>query len=191
LLLSKLLVTNERTDVLFGLIIEELVRHKVVLPGPTTILKRISRARERAAQQLHRLIAKRLSNPQSERLMALFDKSEETRTRLERLRTEPMYSSSITLQAALERIERIREVGVNLEDIAENRLAVVLRHGLIVRAADLEKYGHSRRLTTLLIVVQHLERSATDDALVVFDQVMQKIGLRGQRRRQRERLRSL
>jgi hypothetical protein len=190
LLLSKLLVTNERTDVLFGLIIEELVRHKVVLPGPTTILKRISRARERAAQQLHRLIAKRLSNPQSERLMALFDKGEETRTRLERLRTEPMYSSSITLQAALERIERIREVGVNLEDIAENRLAVVLRHGLIVRAADLEKYGHSRRLATLLVVVQHLERSATDDALVVFDQVMQ-IGLRGQRRRQRERLRSL
>jgi hypothetical protein len=114
LLLSKLLVTNERTDVLFGLIIEELVRHKVVLPGPTTILKRISRARERAAQQLHRLIAKRLSNPQSERLMALFDKGEETRTRLERLRTEPMYSSSVTLQAVLERIERIREIGVGV-----------------------------------------------------------------------------
>jgi uncharacterized protein (TIGR03643 family) len=194
LLLSKLFVANERTDVLLGLVNEELVRHKVVLPGPTTILKLISRARERAAQQLHRLIAKRLSNAQSERLMALFDKGEETRTRLERLRTEPMYSSSVTLQAALERIERICEIGVggvNLEDIAENRLAAVLRHGLIVRAADLEKYGHSRRLTTLLIVMQHLERSATDDALVVFDQVMQKIGLRGQRRRHRERLRSL
>jgi hypothetical protein len=195
LLLSKLFVANERTDVLFGLITEELVRHKVVLPGTTTLSRLISRARERAAQQLYRLIAKRLSNPQSERLMALFDKGdEETRTRLERLRTEPMYSSSATLQAALERIERIREIGVGnvkLEDIAENRLAVVLRHGLIVRAADLEKYGHPRRLTTLLIVVQHLERSATDNALVVFDQVMQKIGLRGQRRRQKERLRSL
>ena len=195
LLLQKLFISNEPTNVLFDLVTAELVQHKVILPGSSTVARLIAKARERANVRLYRQVSQRLSRAQTQRLMALFEKPEaETRTRFERLRTPPLYSSSITIQGALERIEQLRALGVSnikLDDLAENRLAPVLRRGLSVRAADLEKNSQARRVATLLILVQHLERSATDDALVVFDQVMQKLGLRGQRRRQQERLRTL
>jgi TnpA family transposase len=103
-------------------------------------------------------------------------------------------SSTVTIQAALARITKIRDVGVvsiNLEDIAQNRLDLIIRHGLTVKAADLEKYSRVRCLATLVVVIQFLERSATDDALTIFDAVMQQTGVRSQNRHRKERLRSL
>ena len=197
MLFARLTVSNEPTSVLVDAITRELEGRNVVLPSATRILLLIGRTRKAVNRRLYKQIAARLSLRQVNRLERLFNKPDEKgaiRTFFELLRTQPMHSSSITLQHALSRIERIRDVGVvsvNLEDIAENKLEPVLRHGLIVRSADLEKYGQPRRLATLLVVVQHLERAATDDALVVFSSVMHEIGLRGQRRRQQERLRSL
>ena len=197
MLFARLTVSNEPTSVLVDAITRELEGRNVVLPSATRILLLIGRTRKAVNRRLYKQIAARLSSRQASRLERLFNKPDEKgaiRTFFELLRTQPMHSSSITLQHALSRIERIRDVGVvsvNLEDIAENKLEPVLRHGLIVRSADLEKYGQPRRLATLLVVVQHLERAATDDALIVFSSVMHEIGLRGQRRRQQDRLRSL
>lgn len=194
---ARLTISNEPTSVLVDAITHELEGRNVVLPSITRILLLIGRTRKAVNHLLYSQIAGRLSERQSDRLDQLFHKPREKgaiRTFFELLRTQPIHSSSITLQQALTRIERIREVGVvsiNLDGIATNKLEPILRHGLIVRAADLEKYSRSRRLATLLVVVQHLERAATDDALVVFSSVMHEIGLRGQRRRQQQRLRSL
>jgi hypothetical protein len=119
---------------------------------------------------------------------------DDTRTLFDRLRAEPTNLSSIGLGKALERIRALREVGVrnvNLEDIADNRLAPLVRRGLSIWASTLANYSVSRRLATLLALVQHLERSSTDDALVVFDRVMRDLDLKGRKRRQQERLRNL
>ena len=75
--------------------------------------------------------------------------------------------------------------------IAENRLAPMLRLGLSIWAGTLEKYSRNRRLATLLVLFQYLERDAVDDAPTVFDQLMQKNGLGAQRRLRKERLRTL
>ena len=197
MLLTKLSVSNEPTKVLVDAITSELEGRNVILPSIKRITKLISNAREHTNMRLYEHISKRLSSRQADRLGQLFNKPNQkdaVRTNFELLRNPPMHASSISLQRALERVERLREVGVvsvNLEDIAENRLEAIVRHGLIVRAADLEKYSLARRLATLVVMVQHLERSATDDALVIFDQVMHETGLRGQKKRQLERLRTL
>lgn len=196
-LFARLTVSNEPTSVLVDAITRELDGRNVVLPSITRILLLIGRTRKAVNRRLYKQISVRLSERQTQRLERLLNKPHEKgaiRTFFELLRTQPMHSSSITLLHALNRIESIRDVGVvsvNLEDIAINKLSPVLRHGLIVRSADLEKYSRTRRLATLLVVAQHLERAATDDALVVFSSVMHEIGLKGQRRRQQERLRSL
>jgi Domain of unknown function (DUF4158) len=197
MLYAKLSVSNEPTGSLLDAITLELENHNVVLPNITRISLLIDGVRKRVNQRLYRQLAARHSARQAARLKKLFIPTREPgvyKTGLELLRTPPLSSSSITLQRALERILNIRELGVssvNLDDIAENRLEPIVRHGLIVRPIDLEKYSTPRWLATLLVLVQHLERSATDDALVVFDQVMKETGIRGQKRRQQERLRTL
>ncbi|WP_233218865.1 hypothetical protein [Deinococcus arcticus] len=55
----------------------------------------------------------------------------------------------------------------------------------------LARLSEDRRLATLLVFLQHLERSATDDALDVFDAFMSKLTLTGLGRRKKERLRTL
>ena len=197
MLLNKLSLSNELNTVLIDLVTRELELGKVILPSIKRIMLLIGRCRKRANMRLYHIIANRLSSRQSKRLLDLLLVPEEPNlfhTGFETLRTQPLMSSSVTIQTALERITLIREVGVvsvDLEDIAQNKLDFIIRHGLIVRAADLEKYSRARCLATLVVMIQFLERSATDDALTIFDTVMQQTGLRSQRRRRKERLRTL
>ena len=110
------------------------------------------------------------------------------------MRSAPIDATTVTLSAALKRLESIREVGVGnikLDDVAENRLAPMVRFALTERAADLEKHSRARRRATLLALLQHLERSATDDVLTIFARAMDELDVRGRKRRQVERLRSL
>ncbi len=197
MLYTKLSLSNEATSVLIDAITTDLEQHNVVLPNITRISLLIGGVRKRVNLHLYRQITARISVRQKARLKRLFivpRDSDVYKTELELLRTPPLSSSSITLQRALGRIQSIRDLGVsnvNLNDFAENRLETIVRHGLVVRPIDLEKYSPARWLATLLVLVQHLERSATDDALVVFDHVMKETGIRSQKRRREERLRTL
>lgn len=194
-LLNRLSLAEENTNALFDAVIRDLVNHRVVLPGDSTISRLITKVRERANTNLYRQLSTRLNHKQEQTLEELLLVPEGFgRTRFERLRAQPTELTSVSLAVALARIEALRELGIggiNLEYIAENRLVPIVRHGLSVWASTLEKYARTRRLATLLVLFQHLERSATDDALIVFAAVMHELGLRGQRRRQKERLRTL
>ena len=96
--------------------------------------------------------------------------------------------------SALERLNRISEFTVStlkLEDIAENRLAVLIKHGLTNKVQVIGLYSRERCFATLAVTMQHLEKQAIDDVLTVFDTFMRESSLRAQRRYQRQRLRSL
>jgi hypothetical protein len=98
------------------------------------------------------------------------------------------------LVAALERVEAIRDVGVNavnLEDVPESRLNALSKYALVAWAQQLAKLNLERRHATLLVFVQHLERSASDDVLDVFDSLMGSLGLKSERKWKKERLRGL
>jgi hypothetical protein len=194
-LLQKLLLAEENTGVLFDFITNELSEQNIVLPAASTIQKLIAKAREQANTRLYRQLAEKLSKTQIQKLeRLLLVPKDQYRTRFEQLRAQPIQSTATTLEEALNRVEELRSIGisrVNLDDVAENRLAPMLRLGLSIWAGTLEKYSRNRRLATLLVLFQHLERAAVDDALTVFDQLMQKTGLGAQRRLRKERLRTL
>jgi hypothetical protein len=89
------------------------------------------------------------------------------RTQLERLRAQPTDLTSVSLAAALNRVESLHALGIsniNLDDIAQNRIVPIVRHGLNVWASTLEKYSQARCLTTLLVLFQYLEPSASNFA---------------------------
>lgn len=116
------------------------------------------------------------------------------RTLLEQLRAPPTHSNARTLVSALERIKQIRTFTVSnldLEHIAENRLAVLVRNGLTSKAAWLSVQSQERCFATLAVTMRYLEFQAVDEALMVFDLTMRKLGLRAQKRIEKERLRSM
>ncbi len=192
---ARLLVFDERQGVLVDLCTRELAQCNVVLPGATTIERLVTRVRERVNMRLYRDLAKRLNKTQATQLEDLLVvPKDERKTPLERLRQQPDRISSNALNSTLERIDKIKAVGVSkidLEDIPDSRLTSLAKYAQVAWAQHLAKLSRIRCRATLLVYMQHLEKSATDDALEVFDALMTSLKLRSERKRRIERLRSI
>jgi hypothetical protein len=150
--------------------------------------------RERTGRHLYRQLHARLTGPQRTALAALLIvPAGERLTHLELLRTPPTRVSAPALVAALQRVDQIRALGVSavpVADLPEDQLARLARHAQLAWAQTLVRMGEERRLATLLVFVQALERTAPDDLLDLFDNLLNALALRGETKRRRERLRS-
>ncbi|MFC3863232.1 Tn3 family transposase, partial [Deinococcus antarcticus] len=180
---------------LFDLLTRELVLRQVILPGPTVLARIVLRVREGVATRFYRQISQRLTEEQRTRLNDLVTVPEkQRRSPLDILRTAPTRQKSSGLIQALRRLDDVRAVGVSgvkLGDIPQDRLRVLSRHALVAWAPSLAKLSTHRRAATLLAVIQHLEKSATDDALDIFDTIMAELSLSGEKLRRKSRLRTL
>ncbi|WP_272976355.1 Tn3 family transposase [Deinococcus geothermalis] len=194
-LYAQVATSTVRPSVLFDLATAHLVSQRVVLPGVTTLARLIARVRDRLSRKTFEGLSHRLTSEQRANLEALLVLSEGERlTPLEVLRTSPTRVTSPALLAALLRIGQLREIGVgslNLSDVPEGRRALLARHAQTAWAQTLLRMGEDRRLATLLVFVQHLERTATDDVLDLFDALMTSLALKGEAKRRQERLRTL
>ncbi|WP_223654134.1 Tn3 family transposase [Hymenobacter psoromatis] len=194
-LYAQALTSTVRPSVLVDLATAHLIAQRVVLPGVTVLARLIARVRERTGRHLYRQLHARLTGSQRTVLEALLTvPAGERLTKLELLRTPPTRVSAPALVAALHRVDQIRALGVSaipVADLPEARLARLARQAHLVWAQTLVRMGEERRLATLLVFVQALERTATDDLLDLFDNLLTSLALRGETKRRRERLRSL
>lgn len=192
---AHLAVSAVRPGVLFDLATAHLITQKIVLPGVSVLARLIARVRERYTARTFEGLSRRLCAEQRQALERLLVLPEgKWQTPLEVLCTPPSRVGALSLYQALQRVEQIRVVsvsGVDLSDVPETRRAVLVRHAQTVRVQLIERLTEERRLATLLVFLQHLERSATDDALDIFDGLMTSFALKGEAKRRRERLRSL
>lgn len=159
LLLERLNVSEEKEHVLLDLVTQTLIEQNVVLPGVSTIQRLIRRARKRVRQRLYHQICSRLSKSYQRKLesLLLVPKGDH-RTVLDKLRSTPSHASSRTILSALIRVTRIREFIVSslkLEDIAENRIDVLVRTGMTTKAATLGLQSHERCMATLAMTMRH------------------------------------
>jgi TnpA family transposase len=186
-LYARVLLADERPMVLFDLATKKLVERKVILPGATTISRYITSIRERITTRQHRLIASQVSRAMRERLDTLLivkTPEKERRTPLEILRTPPSRVSSHALNAGLHRIKEIRAVGVgniSLEQIPESRMLSMARQLEGLWAKTLLGFAEERRYASLVVFMQYLERTATDDVLEIFGHLMNSLGLQGKK----------
>jgi len=194
-LYAQVLTSTVRPSVLVDLATAHLVAQRVVLPGVTVLARLIARVRERTGRHLYRQLHSRLNGDQRAALAALLTvPAGERLTQLELLRTPPTRVSAPALVAALHRVDQIRALGVStvpVADLPEARLARLARHAQLAWAQTLVRMSEERRLATLLVFMQALERTATDDLLDLFDNLLTSLALRGETKRRRERLRSL
>lgn len=194
-LYAQVLTSTVRPSVLFDMATAHLVAQRVVLPGVTVLARLIARVRERTGRHIYRQLRARLTAAQEAALAALLVVEPGQRlTRLEVLRTAPTRVSAPSLVAAVQRLDQICTLGVSdlsLHDLPEARMARLARHAQVAWGQTLARMGDERRLATLLVFAQALERTATDDILDLFDGLMTSLALRGETKRRRERLRSL
>lgn len=194
-LVSSVQLEETRPIELFDRCTRRLVARGVILPGATVLARLIVKVRERSAGQLYRQLEAQLIPSHKEALeqFVMVDDGK-TRTSLEQLRDPPDRISTPALLASLERVKLIRALGVGdipLKSFPESRLLALVRHADSASAYSLSRLSSARRYATLLVYIQHLEKSATDDALLLFEALMNSLGTLSERKRRQERLRSL
>ena len=194
-LLAKLKLADERPVNLFNALVAELIKGRVELPAASTLVRLIVKTRERVARAEHAQIAARLNSQHIRRLedLLIVNPKKHRLSPLQQLRAAPTLSSAFGLLQGLERLGRIRAVGVGnikLGDVPESRLLSLVRQAEGLWAANFDKFSPARRQATLLALVQNLERIATDDVLTIFESIISSLSLRGEQRRRKEHLKS-
>ncbi|MCA1680333.1 MAG: DUF4158 domain-containing protein, partial [Actinobacteria bacterium] len=170
--------TAERPSVLFDLATARLIDAKVLLPGASVLARLIAAACDQATERLYATLAVALRPGQRKRLRALLGvASGELLSDLERLRSGPRKLTATELLEALLRLQAVRDVGVGelVVDVPAGRERALARYGLMAKAQTLRRMSPKRRDATLLAALWQLELDATDDVLVLLDQVVDQL----------------
>ena len=164
---------------LFARAVSWLRRERVVLPGVSVLTRLVSQVRDAAATRLYVMLAEAATSADPmlpARLHGLLQVSDRARfSELERLRRSPRRNSGPEMVRALDRVNELAGIGAGAVDVTTvpaNRLAALARYGLGSKAVAVAELAEPRRTATLVAVARHLEATAVDDALDVFDQLM-------------------
>jgi TnpA family transposase len=167
--------TAERPSVLFDLATARLIEAKVLLPGASVLGRAVASARDRAAARLHRTLADPTTPQQQRGLEQLLQVPAGAQlSRLEVLRAGPRKLTASEAAEAFQRVAAVCEVGVGglvHHDVPAGRLRTLARYGLSAKAQTIRRMSPDRRTATLLAALWQLELDATDDALILLDQV--------------------
>lgn len=173
-----------------------LLRHKVLLPGITTLARRVGEIRDEQTERLYVAVGGLVTPEQAgelERLVQAGDGAH--RSELERLRRGPTNSTPTELKQQAERLGELRAFelsGVDVSRIPPNRLWHLARYGLGSKAATIRGLSPARKTATVVAVVRALTQQATDDTLDVFDAlVRENLIRRAERDSAKTRLQSL
>ena len=113
---------------------------------------------------------------------------------LEHLRSGQSASAGHRSRAHFERLRDVRELGITMPDtvsIPPSRLAALARFADKAKVSVVERLPETRRWATLVAFIHTLEASAQDDALEVFEMLINEVFGDAQAEDRKARLRSL
>ncbi|MCA9963784.1 MAG: Tn3 family transposase [Anaerolineales bacterium] len=183
---------DEPPSRLFDLLVLWLKQRKILLPGITTLEELINHIRDQAARRAWARLDKQLTETQRQTLQTLVTTENREQSALDRLRDGPTSISSDALKVALERIKELRQMEIGNLDIswlALDRLKKLARHAGLSKADTINRLKEPRKWATLAAFVYAYETRAVDDALDVFDSLVQtrltRVGNQGKKKRLR------
>jgi TnpA family transposase len=186
---------TERPSVLFDRATAWLLAHKILLPGCSTLERFVLRVRARVENRLWRLLGRGIGSQQRLRLEHLLTVPEGRRgSLLDQIRSGPTRVSGPALRAAVDRLQSIRELGIDLpalRRIPESRIASLAHFARRAKVSLLTRLPSARRLATLAAFVYSLEATAQDDVLEVLESLLGDLFGDAEKADQKARLRSL
>ena len=172
-----------------------MLAHKVLLPGVSVLERFVARLRERVDGRICRLLGKNLTESRRAQLESLLEVPEGTRySTLEKLRRGPVTVSGPALVRSLERLQAVRDLGIRLPEtvsIPPSRIATLARFADKSRVSVVLRLPEARRWATLVAFIHTLEASAQDDAIEVFEMLIEEVFGDAEAQDRKARLRSL
>lgn len=175
---------------LFDLLVMHLRERQVLLPGISTLERCVNRVRDQVARRIWARLDRQLTEAQRTKLQGLVASQNREQTLLDRLRHGPVVISPMALKEALLRVKELRKAGVgalNFNWVSPDRLKKLARHAGMSKAYTIDRLSEPRKWATLAAFAYVYESRATDDALDLFDGLVQtrltRVGQQGEKKR--------
>jgi TnpA family transposase len=186
---------TERPSVLFERATTWLLTHRLLLPGVSVLERFVSKVRARVEFRLWRFLGQEVNLEQRKRLESLLIVPEGSRVSLlDRLRSGPFRISATALSRAIQRLQRIREVGITPPQTAripQSRIASLARFAATAKVTVIARLPQARRIATLVAFAYCMEATANDDALALLEIVLHDLFSAAQRTDKKTRLRTI
>ena len=194
-LYTRVWLHDEPPSRLFDLLVHRLKERKVLLPGISALERLINHIREQASKRIWIRINRQLTETQRQQLQTLVTTENREQSVLDRLRDGPTTISPDALKSALARIKALRQIGVSDLDVswlaAPDRFKKLARRAALSKAYHVDRLDAPRKWATLAAFVHVYESRAIDDALDLFDKLMQTRLTRAGQQGERKRIRTL
>jgi len=160
---------TDRPGILFDRATTWLITHKVLLPGATVLERQVARIRARVQERLWSSLIQDVSPAAKQKLDTLLTVPNGGHlSLLDRLRKGPFRRSAPELVRALQRLEEVRSLGIDVgvsHRIPPGRIQTLARFAATAKASAIQRLPEERRLATLVAFAVTLEATASDDAL--------------------------
>lgn len=195
LLYTRSWISNERPSLLFDMATSWLIRHKILLPGATTLTRLIAEVRERTDNRLWQRLAALPTAAQISQLETLLQVPESTRIScFDRYRKGPVKISGPAFNEAVGRYQELKAFGMhelNFTGIPPVRFKSIARHAGMISMHKIARMPETKRTGILVAFARAYETIALDDALDVLDLLITDIAGEAKKLGQKKRLRTL
>jgi TnpA family transposase len=195
LLYSRSWLSDERPSLMFDFALSWLNHNKILLPGISTLMRLISKIRERTSNRLWKCLSSYPSDEQKSELETLFEIPDDKRiSKFDNYRKGPVVISSLAFNNAVERHLELKAFGMqklNFSYIPPIHLKNLARHAGIISMHKIARMPYDKRIAILVAFVKTFETIALDEALDVLDLLITDIAGQAKKIGQKRRLRTL
>jgi TnpA family transposase len=174
-----------RPDLLVEMLLEELRRHRILIPTQRTLELLVHQARSRAERILYRALTNGLTDAQGDALDTLLNQKPEAATSwMGWLRQQPQAPAARNILALIERLRFVRELGIDADRQRSVSVAAFERLAtdcLRTTVQHVRELAVPRRRAMLVAAVIRLESALNDATLFMFEKLLGSMSRKAER----------